>query len=494
MKRIYLNLIYLLLSSSILTSCFDLEYENFSKINSESFPKSEADLEAASIGVYHTLSKSFVMVYLDGSGFMLNTLCTDELNTSWGHVWNQTDNFLWAANDMAGSTVYEEYNKGITKATRIIDAFQKSSVEEEKKNKYIAELRVLRVLYAKYLYSMFGAVPIVTDPEIANDVYSEWNPERPTDQDYVSFMVTEILESYEYLDKTVSAENYGRFTKGAALTLLMKIYLNDKRWQKAADISKEIMDLSVYELLPSYKSVFDIENEGVGNKEVIFPIQRITSNTDYAWTYFACIMPSTPLYKSQNGNQMQIWGGLKMPWSFYDKYESNDTRLETIVRYYEDNDGNTVDFREINHPKAIGAAPMKYSEDPDHKGALQGNDFIVFRYADVILSRAEALNEISGPNQECIDLINLVRKRANATLINLGDYSKETLRDFLLDERGRELYCEGHRRPDLIRFGKFIEKAQKVGINAAPHQVLFPIPQSAMNENPNLVQNPGYEN
>ena len=73
------------------------------------------------------------------------------------------------------------------------------------------------------------------------------------------------------------------------------------------------------------------------------------------------------------------------------------------------------------------------------------------------------------------------------------DYTKETLRDFLLDERGRELYCEGHRRPDLIRFGKFIEKVREKGFNAEDYHVLFPIPQSAMNENPNLVQNPGYE-
>lgn len=493
MNRIYFKFISVFVAGCLVTGCYDLEYENFSKINSENFPQGEADLHAATVGVYHTLGQSYIQVFLDRSGFVLNTLSTDELNTSWGHVWNETDNFLWEANNMAGEGVYREYHKGITKATRIIDAFKLSSVEDSKKNKYIGELRVLRVLYANLLYRMVGPVPIVIDPQIANNVYSEWQPDRPSDEEYVSFMVNEILESHELLDEVVSAQDYGRLTKGAALTLLLKIYLNDKQWSNAADVSRQIVDLGVYELMPTYKSVFAIENEGPANSEVIFPIQRITSDNDYAWTYFAAVMPTTPLYKSENGNQMQIWGGVKMPWEFYDRYEPNDARLETIVRYYTDVDGNEIDFRTVDHPKATGASPMKYSEDPDHMGPRQGSDFVMFRYADVILSRAEALNELNGPTQECIDLINKVRERANASLIDVADYNKESLRAFLLDERGRELYCEGHRREDLIRFGKFIDVAQAAGINAKPHQVRFPIPQSALNENPNLVQNPGYE-
>ena len=492
MNKIYTKIIAIIFLGSVMTGCFDLEYENYSKIGSESFPKSEADLEAATIGVYHTLGKSFIMAYLNDCGWTLNTLCTDELNTSWGNLWQQTDRFLWSANNMAASTVYTEYHKGITKATRIIDAFQRSSVEAKKRDKYIAELRVLRVLYANYLYSMFGAVPIVINPEVANDVYKNWKPERPSKEAYVSFMTSELEESYQLLDKTQSAEDLGRLSQGAALTLLMKIYLNDKQWQKAADTAQKVIDLNIYDLMYPYKSVFDINNEGVSNKEAIFSIQRLTSNTDYAWSYFACVMPASPMYKSPIGITMEIWGGLKMPWAFYDKYETGDERLQTIVRYYTDTNGKQVDFRTVEHPKATGAAPMKYSEDPNHKGANQGNDFIVFRYADVLLSRAEALNELNGPSKEVADLINLVRERSKVSPLEWTKYSKEALRDFLLDERGRELYCEGHRRDDLIRFGKFIEKALDEGVDAKSHHVLYPIPQSAINENPNLVQNIGY--
>ena len=191
---------------------------------------------------------------------------------------------------------------------------------------------------------------------------------------------------------------------------------------------------------------------------------------------------------------MEIWGGLKMPWGFYDKYEAEDSRLETILRYYTDKDGNEVDFRTVEHPKATGAIPMKYSEDPDQQGSAQGSDFIMYRYADVLLSRAEALNELNGPTAECVELINQIRRRANVSEIKASDYNKETLRDFILEERGRELYCEGHRREDLIRHGKYIRQAVADGYDAKDYQVLYPIPQSAMDENANLKQNPGYEN
>lgn len=491
----YLKQICVACSCLFLSSCFDLEYENFNKIGSEGFPESEADLDAAMIGVYHTLGKSFVMVNLDNSGWTLNELSTDELNTGWSGGWLLCDQFQWSANNFNGiKDCYKLYSQGITKATRIIDALEHSTVNEKKKERCIAELRTLRVLYANLLYSMVGPVPIVTDPSVANDVYTEWKPERPTKEEYVNYMVTELEESYAQLDKTLSDTDWGRLTQGAALTLLTKIYLNDKNWQKAAETAKKVMDLGVYDLLPVYKDVFAIENEGPSNKEVIFPIQRITSDLNYSWTYFACVLPASPLYKSELGLSMSIWGGLKMPWAFYDKYEASDSRLETIIRYYTDVDGNEVDFRQVNHPKATGAAPMKYSEDPDFRGSNQGNDFIMFRYADVLLSRAEALNELNGPTAECVELINQIRRRANASEIKVGDFTKDSLRDFILDERGRELYCEGHRRDDLIRHGKYIQQAVAEGYAAKDYHVLYPIPQDVMNENENLKQNPGYEN
>lgn len=117
-----------------------------------------------------------------------------------------------------------------------------------------------------------------------------------------------------------------------------------------------------------------------------------------------------------------------------------------------------------------------------------------FRYAVVLLSRAEALNELNGPNQESVDLVNQIRNRAGLGSVNLSDFpSKEALLEQILNERKLEFWNEGKRRRDLIRTNRFIKCAHDRGItNAKDTHVYFPIPQSAIDANPLLKQNDGY--
>ena len=123
-----------------------------------------------------------------------------------------------------------------------------------------------------------------------------------------------------------------------------------------------------------------------------------------------------------------------------------------------------------------------------------GNDFPVVRYADILLSHAEALNELNGPTQEAVDLINQVRAKAGVPLLVLSDFAaKETLRDHILKERGWEFFSEELRRQDLVRHGKFIEYGKSRGKVAFDYQVLYPIPQSEIDRNSNLEQNDGYQ-
>jgi hypothetical protein len=492
MKNFLYKTCFILSVLVVVSGCFDLEHEEFGKISSDNFPVTQADLQTAAVGVYNMLGDSYIRHNLDYAGITLNTLCTDEMNTGWGNSWQIINRLSWAANNNPATECYTRYNRAITKATRIIDAFSKSDVDESVKAKYVAELRVLRALYAYSLYSLFGPLPIVTDPDVANDVYTEYRPAKPSREEYVNFLITELRESYPVLDNKSSSENWGRTDKGTALALLTKVCLDARMWDDVSRTADEIIRMGVYELLPSYQDVFDIRNEGPDNREVIFVIPKIISNTNYAWTYFACVMPSAPRYKTK-GPAINVWGGLKMPWEYYDKYEPQDERLNTIIRYYTDVDDNEVDFREVMDSKATGAIPMKFSEDPDQRGENQSNDFIVFRYADILLAKAEALNELQGPTSESIELVNQIRRRVKVSEINLADYDKNSLRDFILDERGRELYNEGWRRDDLIRHGKFIQRAIERGIDAQPYHVLYPIPQAAINENPNLRQNDGYE-
>lgn len=133
--------------------------------------------------------------------------------------------------------------------------------------------------------------------------------------------------------------------------------------------------------------------------------------------------------------------------------------------------------------------------DPAHIDWTEGTDVVLLRLPDIILARAEALNELNGPNQTSIDLINMIRERAFGNEdhnLKLADYSsKEALRAAILQERGWELFLEGYNRRDLIRQGVYVETMKKKGSkNVSDSQLLLPIPQSELNMNPNLTQNP----
>lgn len=173
----------------------------------------------------------------------------------------------------------------------------------------------------------------------------------------------------------------------------------------------------------------------------------------------------------------------------------NDNRTEVLITNYTDQSGEKVELLRNEEGVALdNVRSFKYWPDPDAVGEANGNDIVYIRYADILLCKAEALNEKQGPNQESITLINMIRKRAKTDEISLNDYnSKEALRDFILAERGREFFSEGLRREDLIRHGKFISDAVARGKNAKPFHVLYPIPQRQREANSSLGQNPGYE-
>jgi hypothetical protein len=139
-------------------------------------------------------------------------------------------------------------------------------------------------------------------------------------------------------------------------------------------------------------------------------------------------------------------------------------------------------------------ATKKYA---DSSGSVtsyyDGHSVDILRYADVLLSRSEALNELNGPNQESFDLINQVKARSNAKQLTMGTYTKDSFRDALLQERGWEFFYEGKRRQDLIRMGKYAEivNAYLTRIGQTPSIVMpkntyFPYPLGQVQLNPNL--------
>lgn len=379
--------------------------------------------------------------------------------------------------------------RAVRNANIVLDNLDGLDLPDADKKLYRAEARFIRAVSYQFLNRWFGPVPLRTSTE------DEMELPRTTADEMESFIEQELLEIISDLPEYGNEPGYGRAHKSAARAFLTKFYLNTKQWQKAADMAKNIIDGGKFSLFPSYPDLFRVENER--NSEYIWVHQNAVGvNVN---NHMNAALP--PNFKEHPPTNM-VWTPNMNNWarqdrlmdSFADSFEEGDERHLLIADWYIDLAGDSVSLRELPDNQRA----LKYPLDPNAQGG-HGNDIPELRYADILLSRAEALNELNGPNQESIDLINQVRERAGLNDILLGDFgSKEELREYIvMKERGWEFYWEMKRRQDLIRIGKFIEVAQSLGSDrgnpsAEEYRVLFPIPQQAIDSNPKLEQNPGY--
>lgn len=371
----------------------------------------------------------------------------------------------------------------------VLENIDQSPVDATTKSRLIAEARFIRA-YAYYiLYERYGGVPLRLSTK------GDLAMARATEQEMQSYFEKEFTEVANGLPNKgeISGYQYGRATKGAALGYLCRFYLNTKQWQKCADVAKQVMDMGIYQLWPDISTLFSLANEEK-NQEFIWVAPAYAGTYPRGNELLGGIFPPA-FSRSVDGrivftsNMLNKGLHLRTYDSFYNSFDQNDARKKMIISEYVNKNGATVSLLNQDNTRAF-----KYVPDPNAIGNSHGNDVPIIRYADILLSRAEALNELSGPTSEALDLIQLVRDRAGLTTsLVLASYTKESLRDHILNERGWEFYMERLRRQDLIRHGKFISSAQGRGItNAVEDRKLFPIPQTEINANPLCKQNPGY--
>lgn len=366
------------------------------------------------------------------------------------------------------------------RANTVIERVPDIDMDVDRRAQIVAEARFLRAFCYYSLHDLFGAVPLV----LTSETSALDRPSRATEEEFDAFIATEFSEVAAILPAT--QEQYSRATKGAALGLLSKYYLNNKEWQLAADTALEVMNLGVYDIFTegSRADLFALDNQQDNEFIWVFPFPTDPVN-NLGNTYLSHASP--PGYQFMFPPKVSFAAQFKLLSGFVDSFEPGDQRLDALLFEYTNGAGELVQLGQDDKRS------FKYPEDPNGTGDVSGNDFPILRYADILLTRAEALNELQGPNQESIDLINQIREAAGLTAIDLtGFSSKEALRDQILLERSWEFHTEALRRQDLIRHGKFIEMAQARGKAAQDFNVLFPIPQTEIDKNINLEQNPGY--
>lgn len=443
--------------------------------------------------------------------WQLQELPTEEAVIGWGdegiqdlhnHVWTTANQFVRATYYRIFFQVSQanEFLRETTDAK--LDARNVSASTREDIKAFRAEARFLRALSYWHGIDMFGDIPFYTeDSPVGSD------PPAQADRATVFNFLDSELKTIE-ADMVAPGQNeYGRADRGALWMLQAKLYLNAEvyaganRYTDCISACKKIIDSGAYSLEDNYQHLFLADNDR--SNEIIFPIvfDGLSTQTWGGTTYLV----HAPLGGSMDPALYGVnsaWFGLRTTASFVDLFSDLTGATDERAIFY--TDGQTKDINAIGN-FGDGYAVPKYSNvtSEGQAGADLNHpdtDFPMFRLADAYLMYAEAVlrGGQGGDANTATGYINELRQRAyNGASGNIN--ANELTLDFILDERSRELYWEGHRRTDLIRYDRFTDNGiwpwkggVKEGKLTGAFRDLYPIPASEILANPKLEQNFGY--
>lgn len=497
----------------------ELNNIEFSKITPENFYKTEKDAKLAVASLYSSsLTGGFFNQDPYSSAIVVADESTDILTCVYNSTFEQLRSHNFTQTLPYNTSGLFTYYRQISAARGVAKQIKAMTIPETTKNSYIAEANAIAGWKAEILYEWYGPVPYPTDEMLTKPselVYAT----RPSNEDFVK-IIEDLFSTKDDLIDADFGSNFGRINKGTANMILLKLYMLEAArtgdvnfWRKAQTCAEAIISSGRYKLLNKYSDIFAVS--GKRNLEIIHAVPSDYTFASNIW--HAQALPNN--YPCNLNRGAGAWGGLKMPWAYYDTFDQKmDQRCSNalISASYTTDKGLVIDRAhpyDFRHGLGSGAIPVKYAPDPSGVGSAQIQDFIVYRYADVLLSMAEILNELgvnanvtapvmtqvandgntyqSDGGKTAFSFINSIRVRAG--LVPLSALSKNQLRDSILMERGHELYCEGQRRNDLIRYQRVTNSGGYKIYDVDKNKFLFPIPDSYMLEyKGNILQNPGY--
>lgn len=535
-NKIYsIGLLGLLLTGS--SACTNLLDDSYGQVVSENYaPKTEEEVSYLVNAAYIPWRETL----LQWNGVVRSQeLSADQdviparLGIGWvdGYIYKRWHEHTWTTEDDGVLQGWERTYNGINTCNRILSQIEEGviTVDEATREPLIAELKVLRASYYYILVDLYGNVPIVTDFKDSS------LPKQSTRKEVFDFIIKEVTENIDLLSETPRGYYYGRFNKWAAHTLLAKMYLNAEiwsgtpQWQKCIDECDAVIDFAnssnEYALEANQKNVFVTNNEN--SKEIIFALPfdeiYVTGWNDFDFHMYTLAPENQDTYQFTE----RPWGGVCAIPQFIDTFHPNDLRL---AQNYIQGQQYTASGEILQ--RSDGEGPLIYTnsvpsidasdvDDGYRWGKFEyaqgitnrlSNDWPLFRYADVLMMKAEALMRSGQPGAG--ELVTEVRKRAfediNDAIVtdqqleegSCYDYGRrdENLKTHeggedikygrFLDELGWEFCQEGRRRQDMIRFGVFTTKSWFSHDKSNPNRNLYPIPNKIMLTNSNLTQNP----
>lgn len=520
----YLKLLFL--GMVVLTvSCTDLTETPYEEITQENFKPEGGDIASLMAPAYTEL-RWWMGWYgnIDTQGEASDILLTPVRPNGWydGGTYIRMHKHTWNASQGQPWSIWANCYDGINAANRVIYQIESGLVPlgDEAKKSTIAELRGIRAYYYYMLLDNFGNVPIVTD------FSSEKLPEQSSRKQVYDFVINELKTIMPDLSTKGDQSMYGRVNRWVAQTMLAKIYLNAEvytgtpQYSKVIPVTNDIINNGPYQLEPEYLNSFSRNNHN--SKEIIFAVPYDEVNAGGNMFHMKTLKPAQ---QEVYNMEAMPWGGSAANPQFIDTYDEDDSRLEDtwiMGPQYNDEGEEVINFVKnvpsMEDTEPYHGYPLGKYEIYEGMTSSSSVDFPIFRYADVLMMKAEALLRTGSPNQAA-SIVTKVRERAFAdtdpskatvtgaelqqgSTYNYGWWENGQVVNAegggdikfgrMLDELGWEFAMEGHRRQDMIRFGVFTTKTWFNHRPNGDYRSIFPIPLGALNDNSNLKQNPGY--
>lgn len=521
-----------------LNSC-DVEPEIYSEVLPEEFFQTPEQIASAASAAYIPLRFWWDHQHVAQDLTSDQSTVAVRSNNGWddGGVWPRL-----MAHDFDGQgftdATWDSMNQGVSSCNRLIEIFTEQAGAD---SPGVYELRALRAFYFYTLLSAYGNIVIETRFADADPA-----PPQATPQEAWNLIESELLASVDNLSESTGDDTYAKMNKWVGYHLLAQVYLNSERitgvakWQEAADAANVVINSGAYSLEGGYFANFRTQNDGSNENIFVVPYER---------GQLGGFNVRHQMHQSGDGTfgmAQTPWGGWAIQEDFYNAFDANDKRrgMFLIGQMYtveagpnwnddtgfsfsnpdpslehnnciEDFDNYSAEFQPLlvggcnifltpdyteidgRYPYRHGARYGKYEIALNETGDIS-NDFAIYRFAQSLLYRAEALWRLDNGSAEAMSLVNQIRARAGL------DPLAALTEDDLFWEIKKELAIENYSRPTLLRFGRWEDdwflkgKGNQKGepsqnIFTEEFRRVFPIPQWALDGNPSLNQNPGYQ-
>lgn len=436
-----------------------LELAPKNEANVQNFYQTASDFNIAVIACYSKLQGQ-INYYTELSEYRSDNLYLNAPTAGTQDRYD-VDHFVETPSNGILQSYWANFYNGVFRCNLVINKIDDIDFDEQLKEQYKGEALFIRALTYFNLYRTWGGVPVtlkVVSPSEALGIG------RSTSEEMYHYIVDDLKKAVDYLPESYGASDIGRATSNAARALLGKVYLTFGKYEEARDILGDIIDK--YTLEENPQDVFDVNNEM--NGEIVFAIRfsRAIVDEGHGLWFTTSDLSVSPIAPELIG-----------------AYDNNDKRKE-LLEYVKS--GNVYVVK-------------KYYDELNATTQNAGNDYILLRYADVLLMYAEVLNEISyngSDSSPALKYLNDVHTRAGLNPIKIAEVpNQESFRKAILDERRKEFPLEGHRWFDLIRMGAVEEEMHKVGLSPEKYRYVYPIPKTELervNNNSLLWQNPEY--